>query len=38
MKKLLLLTLSLLFTATIATAQEFAMTDGSFVTCSGGFY
>ncbi|WP_397303324.1 gliding motility-associated C-terminal domain-containing protein [Nonlabens ulvanivorans] len=37
MKKLLLLTLSLLFTATIATAQEFAMTDGSFVTCSGDF-
>ncbi|MGJ8685245.1 MAG: gliding motility-associated C-terminal domain-containing protein [Nonlabens sp.] len=37
MKKLLLLTLSLLFTATIVTAQEFAMTDGSFVTCSGDF-
>ncbi|MBF4983730.1 hypothetical protein FNJ87_05090, partial [Nonlabens mediterrranea] len=37
MKKLLLLTLSLLFTATIAAAQEYAMTDGSFVTCSGDF-
>lgn len=37
MKKLLLLTLSLLFTVTFVTAQEFAMTDGSFVTCSGDF-
>lgn len=26
-----------MFTATFATAQEFAMTDGSFVTCSGDF-
>ncbi|PRX14572.1 T9SS type B sorting domain-containing protein [Nonlabens ulvanivorans] len=37
MKKLLLLTLSLLFTATIATAQDFPMADGSIVTCSGTF-
>lgn len=37
MKKLLLLTFSLLLTATFATAQEFTMNDGNFTTCSGDF-